>query len=193
MKSILIILLSLLISGCGQIGGSSKGESQQAESKKEVTRAAIKTDLQAETHKALVNATGAYNTKIDVRVEGQLMEKMSGSQEKVAAESSVWAMSFSEIYSSYSSFMFIFIGIGSLLIVRAIRGFESTTTFKGMTGALRGLSSIASIGSEMLGEYNKNTPEWDAIKKYTDQINHKKSKLQSDLSEHHQRGKGFFN
>jgi len=192
MKPIYIILLALSISGCGQIGGSSKGESQQTESKTDVANAALESQLKSSTHKALVNAAGASNTTIYVRATGALRETMEGREKKKASQSSVWSMTFEEMYSSYSSFMFLFMGIGLLLIVRALRQLESTKTFRAMSGGLRGLASVASIGAEMLGDFTKGSSEWEAIKKYTDAIHHKKSKLQSDISDHHNNRKGFF-
>lgn len=193
-KLFALLLILIFLSGCGlaQIGQNLRGESQHKESSKEVTKAASKTDLETHTIKPLVNAAGAQNTKIDIKVDGLLMESSKGRQEKIAAESAVWSMSFSELYEQYSAWVWLIIAVAMLVGVRAIKGLESTAIGKSMGGGLRALSSVSQIGSDMLAEYSKGTPEWEAVKKFKDSIHTKQTTLQGDKSEHHGKKRGLF-
>jgi len=93
--------------------------------------------------------------------------KLRTETKKVIKVSSAWDMTLAETYSKYSTMTFIFLGLGLLLIVYAIKRFEKTS-------GGRIFSSINGIISNKLQHSSANSEEFRFLQAMKTEIESKK-------------------
>jgi len=187
MRILCLILCSLsllFISGCTTFGTNQKREVQVQEGKKEVTKSASNTDLQTETTKPLVDATGSSGTTITLDIKGELpQEKTDASQKKEASEDTFMSMTIEETWEQFSGWVYLIIAFAALILVRAIKQFESTKTFQvaesSISGGLRVFKSALSQLDGKLVRMDPRNGAYNELKALRDELAQKESSLKA--------------
>lgn len=165
-------------------GTNQKREFDMQEGKKEVTQSASKTDLQTETTKPLVDATGSQGTTITLDIQGDLPEeRTSGKQLKEASEDSIFSMTIEETWEQFSGWVYLILAVAALVFVYAIKQFEGTKTFQvaesSIGGGLRVFGSILErIDNELIARDPTNG-EHALLKRLRDEVAAKESRLKA--------------
>jgi len=172
-KILTIVLTLIALSGCGILDSITRNTDYK-ESKKEASTATAKTESQQIKSTPLIDARGARNTRIDLKLEGPLpLDRFKTDLEKMATDDTMWTMSFSELYKKFSAIMYIILLVCAwgawILFTRITRSKE----FKFLAGSLKALGSVARSVNETMLDLDPKSEEWSALNKIKHKIGEK--------------------
>jgi len=174
------LILVLLVSGCS-FGQMTNHESQQKESKKEATTAVANNTLISERPTPLIS-TGdiAEGGVVTLTIEGPLpREGSTSSSDKMAMDSSLWSMSFTDMWSSYSAFFYLILVGAAWLAWWLVKSITKSKEFAVVSGAVSSIVSVGSMITEKLVNINKTDPEWAALSELQSKISKEESLLRT--------------
>lgn len=166
------VLITLL--GCGSV--NRKAETQQMETKSITENGFFENEEKKEQPSVVIEASG--NSQVTLG-DKALETKTKKETKKIVSNKTFWDMSFKDAYEQYSVYTWIFLGIGLVLIVLAIKWFQSTMFGKSVAGGLRVFDSITEIIKNKLRHLSPNSEAYKRYQEMLDEVSHKKDSLKS--------------